>query len=281
MPSLLFSRGPIFTARVTERHQARLLRLQGLSFGEIRAVLSVAKSTLNGWLKDIELTDAQKRRLLERAATGREKARVRGAWSNRQKRIQRIAETFASARREFLERLADPLFVAGVVLYWAEGSKTGPPFMFANSDPTAIRTMMQWLSAHGSVPKGKIVGRVYVHRLYADCGFERFWEEATGLPASQFRKPVFKPTPHKVKKNPTYMGCCRLVVNSSELFWRLRAWQEELVRYLGISLPSHLVDGVIDGRAEAPHSPGRPEPRPGDPQGGQLPEPPGGPGAHR
>jgi hypothetical protein len=197
------------------------------------------------------------------------------------KRHERIAKAFAQARDEFQSRIIDPLFITGVALYWAEGAKTDPPFMFANSDPTAIRLMVRWLIDHANVPKERIVGRVYVHRLYADCGFEQFWEEPSGLPASQFRKPVFKPTPHKVKKNPTYMGCCRLLVGSSELFWRLRAWQEELVKYLGISLPSHLLDGVTDGRAEAPHSHGRPEPGPGDPQGGQLPQPPGGPGADR
>jgi hypothetical protein len=236
---------------------------------------------LNVWLKDIELTDAQKQRLLDRAVTGREKARMRGAWGNREKRRQRIQETIARAKREFPALIQDSLFVPGIVLYWAEGGKTHPNFIFMNSDPLAIRVMVEWLTRCAGIPPGRIVVSVQVHRIYADCGFEGFWEQVTGLPSAQFRAPYFKPTPHHVKRNPSYMGCCRLVVNSSELFWRLRAWQEELVRYLGIALPSHLLDGVTDARAEAPHSHGGPEPGPRDPQGGQLSESPGGPDAHR
>ncbi|MGH2405816.1 MAG: hypothetical protein ACRDGN_15355 [bacterium] len=228
-------------AKVEQRNHARALRRQGLSFREIQAIVGVSKGTLNRWLKDVDLTAEQKQRLLDRSITGREKARMRGAWRNREKRRQRIAAAFELAKREFPDRIVDPLFITGLVLYWAEGSKTAPPFMFVNSDPIAIRTMIEWLVWTG-VPKEKIVASVYVHRIYADCGFERFWETVTGLPPSQFRSPVFKRTPHKIKKNPSYMGCCRLVVGSSEFYWKLRAWQEELVRYLGISLPSNLED---------------------------------------
>jgi hypothetical protein len=225
--------------KVEERTRARALRRQGLSFSEIQAIVAVSKGTLNRWLKEIELTPEQKQRLLDRTVTGREKARMRGAWRNREKRRQRMAAAFDQARREFPERILDPLFMTGVVLYWAEGSKTAPPFMFINSDPVAIRTMIEWLTCVG-VPKEKTVANVYVHRVYADCGFERFWETVTELPPSQFRSPVFKKTPHTTKKNPSYMGCCRLVVGSSEFFWKVRAWQEELVKHLGISLPDGL-----------------------------------------
>ena len=125
--------------------------------------------------------------------------------------------------------------------------------------------MIEWLTRCASIPREQIVASVQVHRVYADCGFERFWEDVTGFPPTQFRAPYFKPTPHQIKRNQSYMGCCCLVVHSSDLFWRLRAWQEELVRYLGISLPSHLVDGATDGRAEAPDHARRTELGPGDP----------------
>lgn len=185
--------------KVEERTRARALRRQGLSFSEIQAIVAVSKGTLNRWLKEIELTPEQKQRLLDRTVTGREKARMRGAWRNREKRRQRMAAAFDQARREFPERILDPLFMTGVVLYWAEGSKTAPPFMFINSDPVAIRTMIEWLTCVG-VPKEKTVANVYVHRIYADCGFERFWETVTELPPSQFRSPVFKRRPTRQRR---------------------------------------------------------------------------------
>lgn len=235
-------------AKTSERHQARALRKQGLSFREIKAIVGVSKGTLNLWLKDIELTPDQKQHLLDRAITGREKARMRGAWQNREKHRARVRTPFEAARAEFPQRINDPLFTTGIVLYWAEGSKTTRRFQFMNSDPVAVRTMVEWLVRCARIPTEKIVASVQVHRVYADCGFEKFWEAVTGLSSAQFRAPYFKPTPHKVKKNPTYMGCCRLEVrssdllSSSDLFWKLRAWQRELARHLEIFLPSSLLD---------------------------------------
>ena len=186
--------------KINERHQARALRRQGLSFREIQAIVGVSKGTINLWLKEIELTGNQKQRLLDRAITGREKARMRGAWQNREKRRERIAAAFDQARTEFSQQIQNPLFTTGVVLYWAEGTKANPTFQFMNSDPTAIRTMIEWLTRCACIPRERIIASVQVHRVYADCGFVRFWETVTGLPPSQFRAPYFKPTPHTIRR---------------------------------------------------------------------------------
>ena len=51
-----------------ERDQARELRRQGLSLGEIRRQLGVAKSSVSLWVRDIELTPEQLERLSARQA---------------------------------------------------------------------------------------------------------------------------------------------------------------------------------------------------------------------
>lgn len=196
--------------------------------------MPVAKGTLNGWLKDIELTSDQKQRILAKEADARRRGQIVGAWRNREKSLERIRKAIMMARNELPQRISNPLFLAGIVPYWAEGAKTTRCFHFMNSDPRAIRTMIKWLTDCAGVPKEKIVASVQVHRIYADKGFESFWMKMTGLPRSQFRSPVFKPTPHEVKKNPSDMGCCRVSVYSSELFWKLKGWQEALLDYLDI-----------------------------------------------
>ncbi len=98
-----------------------------------------------------------------------------------------------------------------------------------NSGPNAIRTVVKCLTKCLGISKKKIVARIYVHRIYADKGFEKFWLKATRLPQSQFRRPIFKPTPHAIRKNPSYMGCCRLAAYSSEVFWKLKGWQGRIV----------------------------------------------------
>jgi hypothetical protein len=59
-------------------------------------------------------------------------------------RIREEAPWFAKAH------LADPFFVAGVVMYWAEGSKTRNDLSLTNSDPGALGLFISWIRAfHG------------------------------------------------------------------------------------------------------------------------------------
>jgi len=231
----MFSWEADMKARIEDRELARVLRRQGHSYSEIRSRISVAKGTLNGWLKDIELTPEQKQRLLAKEAG----SRLLGPWRNREKSLERMRETVELARAEFALKARDPLFLTGVALYWAEGAKTTRAFHFMNSDPGAIRVMIAWRTESADLPKEKIVVRVQVHRVYAQSGFDEFWKTVTGLPDPQFRTPTFKPTPHKIKKNAWYLGCCRLSVYSVVLFWKLKAWQDALLEYLGISGARH------------------------------------------
>lgn len=56
------------------RHLARQLRREGHSFADIRRVVPVANSTLNGWLKGIQLTDAQQQVILLKIYDARRRA---------------------------------------------------------------------------------------------------------------------------------------------------------------------------------------------------------------
>ncbi len=223
--------------RVAERDLARRLRHRGYSYGQIMKIIPVGKGTLNGWLKDIELTRLQRDRILARIRDAGRRGSQKGAWLNRQKSLKRIRGIVKEARREFPERIGDPLFLTGLALFWAEGAKKARHFIFVNSDPNAIRTMIKWLVRCLGVPKGKVVARLYLHRTYAHKGVGRFWLNATGLSEAQFRRPVFKATQHAVRKNPSYMGCCRVDVFSSEFFWKVRGWQEGLLSYLRTRAP--------------------------------------------
>ncbi len=238
--------------RVAERDLARRLRHRGYSYGQIKEIIPVSKGTLNGWLKDIELTPLQQERILARIQDARRRGRQKGAWQNRRKSLERIGGIVRKARLELPGRVDDPLFLTGIALFWAEGTKKTRHFIFTNSDPNAIRTMIKWLTNCVGVPKRKMSASIYLHRVYADKGFEEYWIKATGLPPSQFRRPVFKATPHAIQKNPSYMGCCRLVVYSSELFWKLKGWREGLLRHLKtrapvVRLPSRHSDGHSSG----------------------------------
>lgn len=219
--------------RVAQRALARKLRARGDSFREIRDLVGeVPKSTLSYWLRDISLTPQQRLRLIEKARTSAERGSQKGALVNREKRLGRRRRARHFARRSLETLSSSPLFQTGVILYACEGSRTSNCFSFSNSDPRIIQVMMRWLLETCSVPAESIIATVYTHRMYEDRACKAYWQRVTGLPLSRFAKTVYKPTPHTVRKNPSFVGCCRLVVHKTDFFFVIKAWQALLLNQL-------------------------------------------------
>lgn len=118
-----------------EKERAIRLRKAGRTYGEILSEIKIAKSTLSGWLKSVELAKPQKQRITKK----RKEAALRGA---RARHNARMAEEEALKQDGVLEIghiSARELLLIATALYWAEGSKqydhcpsTG--IMFGNSD---------------------------------------------------------------------------------------------------------------------------------------------------
>jgi hypothetical protein len=118
---------------------ARDLRRLGLSYGEIRELIDVKKSTLATWCRDIALSESQKQAILERTGS-RRGIPVDTQWRRREE-VQRLQQ---EAGEEVARLVLQPGWVAGVVLYWAEGNKTQSNLGLANSDARIIRLFIDW-----------------------------------------------------------------------------------------------------------------------------------------
>lgn len=222
--------------RLNERILARKLRKQGLSFSEIiERIPNLSKSTLNGWLKDIELTLEQKERLLAKVKNGADRGRLKGAFKNHQKRIQITEQIVGGAKSEAKEMITNPLFLTGVMLYWAEGRKTDEEIGFTNSDPLMIKFMMNWFREICNVPETKFRIALNIITLHNKKETEKFWSEITEVPLSQFNKTIVKPTPLKGKRNPSYMGTCNIRMSNKNLFRKIMGWKLGVLENFKIS----------------------------------------------
>ena len=212
--------------RLQERILAREFRKQGYSFSEIMVQIpNLSKGTLNGWLKDIELSQDQKDRLLSKISLGADKGRLKGAFTNRQKKVDLIKRITESARIEAKERNKDPFFISGLMLYWAEGDKTQERVGFTNSDPLMIKYMMKWFREICNVSEVKFRIYLSIMTLHNKEESEKFWAKITGVPLNQFGKIRIKQTTLKGKRNPSYMGTCRIVISHKNLFRRIMGWK--------------------------------------------------------
>jgi len=213
--------------RLQDRIKAIKLRKQGYTYSQIiKRISNLSKSTLSGWMKKIQLTERQKIKIFSQIKKARRKAALKGSWANREKAIKRISLLQSKAEKEFPKLIQNPLFLIGLTLYWAEGSRTNRCFQFINSDPQIIYVMMTWLRKIGKIKNDDIRIRIYIHKIYKNQKCESFWSEVIKIPKRKFLKTIYKPTPHTIKRNPNYKGCCRIDVNGSELFWKVLKWEE-------------------------------------------------------
>jgi len=211
------------------KEKAIRLRQEGKTYREIiEEIPSLSKSTLSSWLKNLRLSVQEQEYLERRVKEIGYNARVRAAWTKKLKKQRRIQKIIHDAKNEFLQYINDPFFLIGLTLYWAEGNRKQEAVQFTNSDPVAIKLMLNWLVRYCQITKQDVKIRLYIHKIYADKQCEKFWSKITGIPLDNFQRTIYKPTPHKIKKNPEYKGCVQLRVLRVNLFWRIMGWIEAL-----------------------------------------------------
>jgi len=176
-------------ARLEDKEKALTLRKQNQSYSQIKKTLNVSKSTLSIWLRDYPLS---KERIQE--LRGRNEQRIeRFRKTMREKKEKRLKRFYDEQKKLFLPLKNREIFLAGLFLYWGEGSKTKDTNLsVANTDPSIIRFFIHWLVDELKVSKEKL--RIYLH-LYSDMDIKEkigFWSKEIDIPKNQFTKPYIK-----------------------------------------------------------------------------------------
>jgi hypothetical protein len=218
-------------ARLEDRNKAIELRKCGMSYKQIQAVVPVSKGLLSGWFENLQLTHEEESNLKLKIKERIDRGRIGSLISNRSRRIERERIVIKEAEVVFKKYKADPVFLMGVVLYWAEGAKKSDHFQFINSDPDMVVMMNKWIIKFLKVPKDSIRPRLFIHKVPGYEGAEEFWAKSLGIDLDLFQKTIYKPTKHKVKKNPFYQGCLRLDIFGIRYLRLMNAWQKLLIQY--------------------------------------------------
>lgn len=222
-----------------EKRRAIKLRKEGKTYSEILAEIPIAKSTLSEWLKSVQLAKSQKQRITKKRVA----AALRGAEARRSTRLSEVRDLEQKGLDEIETISARELWLIGIALYWAEGSKqhnhspsTG--ILFANSDVRMIQVFLKWLK-HIGVPLSEIYFELYIHetRKAEVDAFRRWWaKELDILPAHLNRVYFKKGNPKTNRKNiaDLYHGLLRIKVNSSTVLNRkVSGWVYGIVASLG------------------------------------------------
>jgi len=203
-------------ARLKDHEKALALRKQGMSYSQIKKILGVSKSTLSDWLRDYPLSEQRIRELRDWNEQRIERCRE----TKRKKKEKRLNEFYQKQKRVIFPLSKRELYLAGLFLYWGEGSKSQPTNLsISNSDPSIINFFIYWLSKSLSVPKKKM--RVYL-QLYSDMDIEKeikFWSEALKIPLRQFSRPyVKKSSSERINHKGGFgHGTCQLRISSARI----------------------------------------------------------------
>ncbi len=209
----------------------RDLRRHGLSYGEIMELVPVKKSTLATWCREVVLTDEQW------ASIKKRRAPLPGYRRNtNHRRRNEIAEIRKRARAQVPEVINDPLWLAGIVLYWAEGSKSSGHVAMANTDPRALRLFIRWSMAF-LTPAGFSL-HLHLHEGNDEGAARTFWVDETGLTEANFHKTFIKPKGTGHRKNHLAHGICTVKVRRAADSWNvIMEWIDALSEHFGLNEP--------------------------------------------
>jgi len=206
----------------------KAMRRLGLTYGEIRDIVPVPKGTLSYWCREIRLSPDQVIAIRERSIS-RRGVPVDTQWRRRLE-IERIRE---EARAFGRQHLADPRFVSGVALYWAEGSKTGNDLSMANTDPALLRAFIGFVRRYHD-PDARFGLSMHLHEGNDEEAARAYWRRSTGLVDASFTKTFIKPRGTGHRKNHLEHGICTVRVRNPADHWnRMMMWIDVIADDLG------------------------------------------------
>lgn len=188
--------------------KAREMRHQGVSVRQIAKQLKIAKSSASVWVRDVSITNEQHAVLKE----GQRKAIAEAR-----------SERFYKRRLDYQEigrkkiNCGDSLYIAGCMLYWAEGSKKRNSIIFTNTDVSMLKLFMRFLREKLDVLDEDITLDL---QYYEDAGvsledIKQFWMKELNMDIDSFRTCMSikgKGTKKTIHKH----GICRLMVHQTK-----------------------------------------------------------------
>ena len=121
----------------------------------------------------------------------------------------------------------EKLKVAGTMLYWGEGTKTGGSVALCNSDPRIIILYLKFLREICGVSEKRL--RIGLH-IYPDHKAEkliRYWSTVTGIPKKQFNVPYVHVGRRGTYKRLSKYGTVAVRYSDKKLLATINSWISE------------------------------------------------------
>lgn len=210
------------------------LRKEGKTYGEIREIYDIPKSTLSNWLSKLKMNSKTKKLIQKKGYERWRKTVERNAKQAKEKAEKVRLKIKSEAEKEIKKVNNNELKLIGTVLYFAEGDKKSRnQIRFSNTDERLIKIMMKFFREVCNVSDEKIKARIH---LYPNINYEKakkHWAKITGLPKKNFYPPqiqISQASKGKRSKNTLPYGTLHLSI--TELAGKMRGWFEGLIKQI-------------------------------------------------
>lgn len=203
------------------KQKATELRNQGFSVKDIAKILNIAVGTSSVWVRDVDLSELARQRILDKQVLSRWKS----AQTWKKKSLDQLAKYEAEAieRFEFLDIPPEIALVLCSFLFWAEGTKYTNSFVgFINSDPQMMRVFLGLLRKSFPLDEKKFRAIVHIHEYHNEAQLHQFWSDIMDIPMSQFTKSYLKAHTAQ-RKRENYMGTCSIRYYDYKIALQLRS----------------------------------------------------------
>jgi len=214
-----------YAGKLELKLKARELRKKGLSIKEIQKRLKVSRSSVSLWVRDIRLNKKQLEKLYLNKKTGALKGSIIAARNKIKEREELTQRLMKEGAKEIGCLSKRDRFIAGIMLYGGEGSKTDGDVSFANSDPRFINLMMRWFREFCEVPEDKFRAHLYLHKELDEEKAKRFWSKLTKIPENQFYKTYIAVNrKNRIHKNIHSRGVLKIRFSNREAHRKIIGW---------------------------------------------------------
>jgi predicted transcriptional regulator len=211
--------------------QAKELRRRGFTYAEIAKMTGVAKSSISNWLSKESWSEKIRNDNQEKAARENKKriSLLNKARGNQHKKL--YAEAERSASTEFKHYLANPLFVAGLMLYVGHGDMVHPNLIRLSTSKMDIhKVFIGFLKEFLGVPREKIRFWLLLYPSMDPQGATKAWSTELKILRTQFHK--YQVIQGKSTKTALRYGIGNTIIGSTVLKKKLMKWTELTLKKL-------------------------------------------------
>ena len=217
------------------------LRKKGFSIGKIERHLGIPRSTLSGWLRDVELSKKQKEKLTQNWKKALVKARKKAVlWHNAQKE-----KRLKSAKEQALKTVGaidindkKIIELALAILYIGEGTKSKVETAMGSSDPLILKFFLATLKAIYNLDLKKVKCQLNLRADQNPEKMKRFWSKELSIPIDNFgyvnrdkRTVGSKTYPHY--KGVCYIACGNVAIQRKLIYLSEIFCKKVIEKYLG------------------------------------------------